>query len=214
MGFDFWSKTRRFLIVWWQENEEGESIKKLMLRYLQLLLKVANHVALLMPEVKQTEDQQRRVGAVPAEDWVRINNRKGYWDCLENARQPFCTKSWNRIVSLRTQMFRFAQSLVTHCYSLDACFESCNDSRNLCDRWFGHSSLPGGGVGKRPWGQRWRWMCYIWWEVWLTHASTLKRGLGNVTNTKPPTPKFFNVRASHRPVPETCNKCLIRTWKH
>ena len=47
-----------------------------MLRYLQLLLKVANHVALLMPEVKQTEDQQRRVGAVPAEDWVRINNRK------------------------------------------------------------------------------------------------------------------------------------------
>ena len=32
-----------------------------MLQYLKLFLKVANHAALLLPQVKQTEQQRKRV---------------------------------------------------------------------------------------------------------------------------------------------------------
>lgn len=48
----------------YSENEEGCSVKKLMLQYLKLFLKVSNHAALLLPQIKQTEEQRKRATAV------------------------------------------------------------------------------------------------------------------------------------------------------
>ena len=44
-----------------QLSSEGEDIKTVTMRFFQLLLKVANHAALLAPTVKQSEDQQEKV---------------------------------------------------------------------------------------------------------------------------------------------------------
>ena len=45
-----------------QLSSEGENIKTTTMRFFQLLLKVANHAALLAPTVRQTLDQQEKVG--------------------------------------------------------------------------------------------------------------------------------------------------------
>ena len=37
-------------------------MKKLLLQCLRLFLKISNHAALLLPHVKQTDDQRKRVG--------------------------------------------------------------------------------------------------------------------------------------------------------
>uniref|UniRef100_A0A6P8HG51 DNA excision repair protein ERCC-6-like 2 isoform X2 n=1 Tax=Actinia tenebrosa TaxID=6105 RepID=A0A6P8HG51_ACTTE len=42
-------------------DENGESLRSVLMRYLQLMLKAANHTALLMPQVKQTEDQRTKL---------------------------------------------------------------------------------------------------------------------------------------------------------
>ncbi|XP_032218750.2 DNA excision repair protein ERCC-6-like 2 isoform X2 [Nematostella vectensis] len=42
----------------------GEPLKSLLMRCFQLFLKVANHAALLMPGVKQTDDQRKRAKAI------------------------------------------------------------------------------------------------------------------------------------------------------
>jgi len=44
-----------------QLSSDGEDIKTVTMRFFQLLLKVANHAALLAPTVKQTLDQQEKV---------------------------------------------------------------------------------------------------------------------------------------------------------
>jgi len=41
-------------------SSDGEDIKTVTMRFFQLLLKVANHAALLAPTVKQTLDQQEK----------------------------------------------------------------------------------------------------------------------------------------------------------
>ncbi|KAJ7388197.1 hypothetical protein OS493_039292, partial [Desmophyllum pertusum] len=45
-------------------SSESEDIKTVTMRFFQLLLKVANHAALLAPTVKQTEDQQEKAKAL------------------------------------------------------------------------------------------------------------------------------------------------------
>ncbi|XP_028390617.1 DNA excision repair protein ERCC-6-like 2 isoform X2 [Dendronephthya gigantea] len=45
-------------------NEEGSTMKKLLLQCLRLFLKISNHAALLLPHVKQTDDQRKRAKAV------------------------------------------------------------------------------------------------------------------------------------------------------
>ena len=47
-----------------QLSSESEDIKTVTMRFFQLLLKVANHAALLAPTVKQTEDQQEKVSYI------------------------------------------------------------------------------------------------------------------------------------------------------
>jgi cytochrome b561 len=39
-------------------------MKQLLLQCLRLFLKISNHAALLLPHVKQTDDQRKRVGAL------------------------------------------------------------------------------------------------------------------------------------------------------
>jgi hypothetical protein len=53
-------------------------MKKLLLQCLRLFLKISNHAALLLPHVKQTDDQRKRVGA-----WLLYHDSllyvPGYW---------------------------------------------------------------------------------------------------------------------------------------
>ena len=49
------------LLSYKQHSSEGEPIKTVTMRFFQLLLKVANHAALLAPTVKQSADQQEKV---------------------------------------------------------------------------------------------------------------------------------------------------------
>ena len=51
-----------YLLFCKQLSSEGENIKTTTMRFFQLLLKVANHAALLAPTVRQTLDQQEKVG--------------------------------------------------------------------------------------------------------------------------------------------------------
>ena len=51
-----------YLLSCKQLSSEGENIKTTTMRFFQLLLKVANHAALLAPTVRQTLDQQEKVG--------------------------------------------------------------------------------------------------------------------------------------------------------
>ena len=52
----------QYLLSCKQLSSEGENIKTTTMRFFQLLLKVANHAALLAPTVRQTLDQQEKVG--------------------------------------------------------------------------------------------------------------------------------------------------------
>ena len=51
----------QYLLSCKQLSSEGENIKTTTMRFFQLLLKVANHAALLAPTVRQTLDQQEKV---------------------------------------------------------------------------------------------------------------------------------------------------------
>ena len=51
-----------YLLSCKQLSSESENIKTTTMRFFQLLLKVANHAALLAPTVRQTLDQQEKVG--------------------------------------------------------------------------------------------------------------------------------------------------------